>query len=141
MTSRTARIFISLILLLFIIAPIFAESTGKTTSPVAVKLNGTRITADNPGVLVNGSTLTIILPGDYSLKGTLTDGQIIVDCPQAVKDGIKTTNEENEWGYISMEGGAVSITCGDDPLVVMNALNITGGTINAVIDPSLNTTD
>jgi len=44
-------------------------------------------------------------------------------------------------GFISMEGGVVSITCGDDPLVVVNALNITGGTINAVINPSLNTTD
>ena len=262
MTCKSYRIVIALVLALFIIAPALAATSDQAGSPVPITLNYTKITADNPGVYVNGSTLTITLPGEYLIKGTLTNGQIIVDCEQtgkvrlyfsgvsvhcsngpalyikacsprltielvegtvntlsdgtvyadktgkidgviysksdltitgagtlnvkgnfwdgivskddlrfkggkinveavhngimgkdcveifdgeiivkAGKDGIKTSNEEAGLGYISMEGGVVSITCGDDPLVVVNALNITGGTINAVINPSLNTTD
>ena len=262
MAGKSFRIVIALVLALIIIAPSFADSSDQAATPVAITLNDTKITADNPGVYIDGSTLSIILPGEYILKGTLTNGQIIVDCEQpgnvrlffnrvsvhcsdgpalyikacsprltielvegtvntlsdgtvyadktgkidgviysksdltitgagtlnvegnywdgivskddlrfkggkvnveavhngimgkdcveiydgeiivkAGKDGIKTSNEESGQGYISMEGGVVSITCGDDPLVVVNALNITGGKINAVIDPSLNTTD
>ena len=262
MTGKSSRIVIALVLALIIMAPAFAETTAQTASPAVITLNSTKIKADIPGVYVNGSTLTITLPGDYMLKGNLTNGQIIVDCEQtgkvrlyfngvsvhcatgpalyikacsprltielvegtvntltdgtvyadktgkidgvifsksdltitgagtlnvkgnyrdgivskddlrfkggkisveavhngvmgkdcveiydgeiivkAGKDGIKTSNEEAGLGYISMEAGVVSITCGDDPLVVVNALNITGGTINAVIDPSLDTTN
>ena len=35
----------------------------------------------------------------------------------AVKDGIKSTNEkDDQMGYISITGGTIHITCGDDPL-------------------------
>ena len=46
---------------------------------VQITLNGSTITADNPGVTVDGSTATITAAGTYSLSGSLTDGQIIVD--------------------------------------------------------------
>ena len=66
------------------------------------------------------------------------DGEIQV---RAGNDGIKSSNEDPEWGYISMEGGAVSITCGDDPLKAAHRLSITGGTLSVTLDASAKKTD
>lgn len=44
-----------------------------------IELNGDTVTARGEGVSVTGSTATIVFPGTYSLSGTLSDGQIIVD--------------------------------------------------------------
>ena len=46
---------------------------------IPITLNGNSITADSSKVKVNGSTATIIAGGTYSLSGTLTDGQILVE--------------------------------------------------------------
>jgi hypothetical protein len=46
---------------------------------VKITLNGSTITADSAAVTVDGSTATITAAGTYSLSGSLTDGQIIVD--------------------------------------------------------------
>ena len=62
------------------------------------------------------------------------DGNITV---RAGNDGIKTTNDDSEWGYISMEGGMVNITCGDEPLKVVHGLSIIGGTVDAKVDASM----
>ena len=62
------------------------------------------------------------------------EGEIFVT---AGNDGIKTTGEDADMGYISMEGGTITILCGDDPLSFVHGLFQTGGTINANIDPSL----
>ena len=48
---------------------------------IQIALNGGSITADGPGVTVDGSTVTITSAGTYSLSGSLTDGQIIVNSP------------------------------------------------------------
>ena len=61
------------------------------------------------------------------------DGEINVN---AGNDGIKSTNEDTGSGYISMESGAVTIVCGDDPLSVVHGISIKGGTINATVDSS-----
>ena len=66
------------------------------------------------------------------------DGSIVV---RAGNDGIKTTNEDSKWGYISIEGGTVKITCGDDPLSVVHGLSIIGGSVSAEIDASLKSSD
>ncbi len=42
-------------------------------------LKGDSILARGEGVSVTGATATIVYPGTYSLSGTLSDGQIIVD--------------------------------------------------------------
>ncbi|MBQ8093651.1 MAG: carbohydrate-binding domain-containing protein [Clostridia bacterium] len=55
----------------------------------------------------------------------------------AGNDGIKSTNDDPEWGYIRIEGGTVSITCGDDPLKVVHALSVTNSTVNVKVDASL----
>ena len=66
------------------------------------------------------------------------DGEITV-C--AGNDGIKTTNDDSEWGYILIEGGTVSVTCGDDPLSFVHGISITGGTVSAIVDTSLKTSN
>lgn len=50
-----------------------------SSAVIPIVLNGDTITVDNNGVSVDGSTATISAAGTYSLSGTLTDGQIIVD--------------------------------------------------------------
>ena len=61
------------------------------------------------------------------------DGEIAV---RAGKDGIKTSNDDPAWGYIAIEGGKISIICGDDPLQAVHGLSITGGSVQAIIDAS-----
>ncbi|MCW4016540.1 MAG: carbohydrate-binding domain-containing protein [Candidatus Bathyarchaeota archaeon] len=47
---------------------------------IAVTLNTNSISvADETGVIIDGTTLTITSAGTYSISGTLNDGQIIVD--------------------------------------------------------------
>ncbi|MCB0113066.1 MAG: carbohydrate-binding domain-containing protein [Caldilineaceae bacterium] len=55
------------------------DYTWQEGDVVAISLNGDSITAAGTGVRVDGSTVTITAPGTYSLSGTLTDGQIVVD--------------------------------------------------------------
>ena len=266
MTSKRHHPFVTaalaLALVLCMLAPAAFSAPALAEEPsVVITLSDDGITADYPGVYADGSVLTITLPGDYLLKGTLTNGQIIVDCEREGKvklyfggvsihcenapalhikkcsprlsielvegtvnelsvgtafekgtkedaviysksdltitgtgalnvkgayqdgivsrddlrikggkinveaahngilgkdcveifdgevtvragnDGIKTTNEDKDCGYISMEAGTVSITCGDDPLSYVHEFFITGGTINAVVDSSLKKSD
>jgi len=53
----------------------------------AIVLNGTSIATSNSNVKVSGSTATITGAGTYTVSGTLSDGQIIVD---ASKDDLIT---------------------------------------------------
>ena len=266
MTSKRHQTFVTaalaLALVLCMLAPAAFSTPALAEEPsVVITLSDDGITADYPGVYADGSVLTITLPGDYLLKGTLSNGQIVVDCERdgkvklffgginvhcenapalyikkcsprlsielvegtanelsdgtayaadsktdaviysksdltitgtgsltvkgayrdgivsrddlrikggkitveaahngifgkdcveifdgevtvrAGNDGIKTTNEDRDCGYISMEGGTVSITCGDDPLSYVHEFFLTGGTINAVVDSSLKPSD
>lgn len=44
-----------------------------------INLNGNSISVEGKGVNVDGNIATIITAGDYSINGTLDDGQIVVD--------------------------------------------------------------
>ena len=55
------------------------DDTYDLSEAVAITLNGDSISADGSGVVVDGSTATITAAGTYSLSGSLTDGQIIVN--------------------------------------------------------------
>ena len=248
-----------LALMLGILAPLaFAAPALADGAPAVIDLSDDGIKADYPGVYSEGSQLTITLPGEYLLRGTLSNGRIIVDCEQEGKvrlyfggisvhcedgpalhikkcaprltielvegtdnalsdgadhadkesktnavifsksdvtitgagtltvkgayrdgivskddlrlkggiinveaahngivgkdcveiydgvitvragnDGIKTTNDDAEWGYILMEGGKVSITCGDDPFAYVHGISLNGGAVSTVVDASL----
>lgn len=253
---RAIALALALALVFCALTPMHWSAKAESAA-VEITLNGDAITADSPGVYAEGSVLTITLPGEYLVKGTLTNGHIIVDCEQtgkvrlilggvvihsedapalyikkcslrmtleladgtvnelsdgseyadkqskadgvifsksdltitgtgaltvkgayrdgivskddlriksgrisveaahngisgkdcveiydgeiavrAGKDGIKTSNDDPAWGYIAIEGGKISIICGDDPLQAVHGLSITGGSVQAIIDAS-----
>lgn len=250
--SAALAIAAAVCILIASVIPAAGQAEGSVS---VIRLSDHGIDADYPGVYFEGGVLTITLPGEYSLEGTLSNGQIIVDCEQngkvrlifsglsvhcesgpalyikkcsprltieliegtvnelsdgaaytvendkidgviysksdltitgtgtlnvkgvyrdgivsrddlrikggiinveavhngicgkdcveiyegeinvhAGNDGIKTTNEDADAGYISMEGGTVSITCTDDALSFVHGLRITGGSVNVVLE-------
>lgn len=50
------------------------------TSPTVITLvdNGSVVSNDNGGVTINGNTITITLGGEYTISGTLSEGNIIL---------------------------------------------------------------
>ncbi|MBN2533068.1 MAG: carbohydrate-binding domain-containing protein [Spirochaetales bacterium] len=49
-----------------------------------IVLNGNSITVSGSGATVNGSIVTITAGGTYNIRGTLNDGRILVDTPDAL---------------------------------------------------------
>jgi len=56
-----------------------ADYTWQDSDIIPIQLNGSSATADNAGVAIAGSKVTINAAGTYSLTGSLTDGQLLVD--------------------------------------------------------------
>ena len=76
---------------------------------ISVTLNSDSISVDNnAGAIVEGTTLTITSAGNYSISGTLDDGQIIVD-----------TND-NETVTLVLDGAKISSSV-SAPLFVEDA--------------------
>lgn len=90
-----------------------------------ISLEGSTITTSGSGLAVEGSIVTILAPGAYSISGTLTDGQINVD-----------TQEDGTVVLILNEANITSSTSA--PIYVRNAekviLNLAEGTQNTVTD-------
>ncbi len=57
--------------------PVFDDITAE------VKLNGSSAECNSSGISISGSTITITEEGIYRFSGTLDDGQIIVNAPDA----------------------------------------------------------
>ena len=55
------------------------DYTWDASQVVAIKLQGSSISASGAGVTVQGNKANITAPGTYSLSGSLSDGQIIVN--------------------------------------------------------------
>lgn len=82
-----------------------SETVGEASTFIEL---GTNITVKGSGVTVNKNKVTITAAGTYSIKGTLADGQIIVNAG----------NEDKV--YIILNG--VKINCSDSaPVYVMNS--------------------
>ena len=56
-----------------------ADYTWEESAEIPINLNGDSITADNPNVIIDGSSATVTASGTYRLSGSLSDGQVIVD--------------------------------------------------------------
>lgn len=72
---------------------------------IPIILNGNTITENTDGATVNGSTLTISMSGTYSLSGTLTNGQIVVNTTdkavvRLILNGVNITNSQSAPVYI-----------------------------------------
>lgn len=57
-------------------AAVFSDTL---TQMAVITLGGSGATAEGEGVSIDGSTVTITAEGSYTLSGTLTDGQIVID--------------------------------------------------------------
>ncbi len=55
------------------------DSSWNSSETTNILLKGNSITLDGTGAAVEGSTVTILSGGTYSINGTLNDGQIIVN--------------------------------------------------------------
>ena len=69
-----------------------------------IELNGDSVSCRTKGVAVDGSVVTIGAPGSYTLRGTLSDGRVIVDL------------KENP-GKVSLYLDGVDITCLNDSAI------------------------
>ena len=76
-------------------------------SNITITLSGDSITPseENPGIFVNGSTLTLRAGGTYTLVGDLDDGEIIVEAAKTdevelILSGITITNTKGAPIYI-----------------------------------------
>lgn len=111
------------------VKPTTVINTGDNT----ITFNGTSITTTGTGTKVSGTTVTITAGGEYNLKGTLSDGQLIIN----------VTDEEDV--VLNMNG--VTMNCSTSaPIYAINANNLklvlTDNTVNYVTDGSTySTTD
>jgi hypothetical protein len=77
-----------------------ADTVWDAATAIPITFNGDTISADSSNVKIAGSTVTIAAAGTYSLSGTLTDGQIIVetksDAPvRLVLNGVNLANSSS----------------------------------------------
>lgn len=84
------------------------ETENNTPSVnLALTFDGTSISCseESDAVIIDGTTVTLKNPGTYTLKGTLTDGAVIVDTDKTnevelVFDGVSITNKKGSPLYI-----------------------------------------
>ena len=87
-------------------------STGAGGSDKAIVLNGDSAKYAGGGVSINGSTVTISAPGEYTVTGTLNDGRIII-------------NTGENPGDVTLTLDGASITClTDSAIYVAQAKNV-----------------
>ncbi|MDO5559972.1 MAG: carbohydrate-binding domain-containing protein [Oscillospiraceae bacterium] len=117
------------------------EPEQTTTTPVTeektITLNGTSITTTGSGTVVSAGKVTINEPGTYTVSGTLTDGQIIVDVD-------KTAYPE---GAVELALTGADITCtNNSPLYIASVadecvVSVKKGTTNTITDGTNYTND
>ncbi len=82
---------------------------------VTISLKDGGSTSDDSSVTIDGDVITITEPGTYELSGTLTDGQIIVNCQekekvQLVLAGVDITNTTQSPIYVQKAKDYLMIT-------------------------------
>ena len=81
-----------------------AETALQNGTAKHITLSDDGSSASVSGVQIHGNTVTITLSGVYSVSGTLTEGQLAVDCDDTVVlilDGTKITHSADAAIYIS----------------------------------------
>lgn len=103
------------------------DNSGQANPDTYVILDNDDTTINGAGASFENSTLTITQSGTYSIKGTLSDGKIYIDCP----------DEEKK---VKLYLNGVSVSCSTDaPLFVENSpketiLILAPGTVNSFSD-------
>lgn len=83
-----------------------ADYVWDTADVIPITLKATSIEADNAGVTISGTTATITAAGTYSITGSLTNGQIVVNTTdegtvRLLLNGISVSNSSTSPLYIS----------------------------------------
>ena len=104
------------------------DYTWDASMVIPVILNEDSISADNAGVNVEGTTATITQAGTYSLSGSLTDGQIVVD----TKDEEVVRLLFNEVDISNAASSAVVVSNAEKVVIILE-----DGTRNQVSDASI----
>ncbi|WP_243118381.1 carbohydrate-binding domain-containing protein [Actinomyces wuliandei] len=88
--------------------------TYDASSATTISLSGTSATVDGEGASAEGSTVTITAGGTYVVSGEATDGQLVVNAPDAevrlVLDGANVT---------STTGAAVNVQDAGEAVIVL----------------------
>ncbi len=95
----------------------FTERDNKTDydeNGIVIELNGDNATASSDSVKIDGTVITITEDKTHIIKGTLNNGQIIVNAPETAKlqlvfDNVNITNETSAPFYIA-ESDKVFVT-------------------------------
>lgn len=65
----------------FLIGALLVLACGAALAEaVPVKLSDNGIVCDDKGVIVDGSKVTFMLPAEYEITGSLSNGQLVIDC-------------------------------------------------------------
>lgn len=113
-------------------AVIFAKCdlTLNGTGSLTVKDNTGHGIVSKDDLVVTGSTYTIYSQ-DHCLNGKdsvrIADGTFNLSCDE---DGIHAGNDDQQDGYVYIEGGDINISVGDDAIHAEGLLIITGGDID-----------
>jgi Carbohydrate-binding domain-containing protein Cthe_2159 len=89
-----------------------SDYTWNSADVISIVLKGTSITANNSGVSVVGSVATIKSAGTYSISGTLTNGQIVVNnedkgVVRLILNGVDITSANSAPIYIKKAGKTI----------------------------------
>ena len=93
------------------------------TADTTIIFNNTDISVVGEGVTIEGKTILIDSAGTYSLSGTLTDGQIVVDSDDAefvtlILNGVNLSSSTSAPIYIkNVEGAAILLAEGTENYV------------------------
>ncbi len=108
------------------------------TDPVMIRLADNDSTAEGEGVSVEGNTVSILAGGTYLLDGTLTDGMVLVDAPDAdvrlVLSDADITNttgaalyiREAKNAYLTLEEGSANRLVSAGEFVQRDSNNVDG---------------
>lgn len=108
------------------------------TDPVMIRLADNGSAAEGEGVSAEGNTVSILAGGTYLLDGTLTDGMILVDAPDAdVRLVLSDADITNTTGaalyireaknvYLTLEEGSANRLVSAGEFVQMDSNNVDG---------------
>lgn len=105
------------------------DSSDDTWKENTGTINLDTMSVDGDGVSVDGNTITISKGGDFTVTGTLADGQIAVNALDENGDKDKVKLRLSGASITNSSGPAISITAADELLITL-----TDGTENSLTD-------
>jgi hypothetical protein len=112
------------------------DYTWDSSTVVTITLNGDSISASSlNGVTISGAKVTIKSAGTYSISGTLSNGQIVVEAAnnsvvRLILNGASVSNAANASIYVeSAKKAIIVLAAGTNNVVMDNAGNVADGAL------------